>query len=332
MFAAKLQALHQPLQWEAHPLPELPAGYARIRLTHAALNHRDLFICEGKYANIQLPAILGSDGVGVVEAIHGPADHVAVGDRVVILPGVDWGPEEAAQGPHFRVLGMPDQGTFATHIDRPLHEVMACPAFLTDTEAAALPLAGLTAYRALFAQGHLDASDRVLITGAGGGVASMALQLAVAAGAEVWVTSGNEAKLDLAQQMGAAGGANYQEEDWVQQLKNAAGKFSLILDGAGGAGYTGLVALAQPGGRIVSYGGTAGAVPHWRPQPVFWKQLHLIGSTMGSPANFRDLLHFITDHQIRPLVDRIWPIAEINAAMAYLSAGQQHGKVVLAIS
>lgn len=332
MFVAELRALKEPLYWVEKADQQPGEGYATIHLTHAALNHRDVFIQDGLYGNIQLPCVLGSDGVGIVTAINGRASYFGVGDRVLVSPSINWGSSETVQGPDFRVLGMPDQGTLATHIVRPITEIFPCPAYLSDAAAAALPLAGLTAFRALFSQGRCTTDDTVLVTGIGGGVAMMALQLATAAGATVWVTSGSMEKIAIAKKHGAVGGISYHSPKWGKQLAAESGGFSLIIDGAGGEGYNQLIQAARPGARIVSYGGTAGPIPELRPQQLFWKQLHLIGSTMGSPADFTSLLSFVAKHEIRPVVDKVFPVAAINMALDYLRSGQQQGKIVVAIN
>ncbi len=328
MYAAQLPALHQPIEWRECRDLQPEKGEILVKVSHAALNHRDLYIQEGLYAGITLPCTLGSDGVGVVVNESGAYQQ---GERVLICPSVAWGSSEKAQGKQFRVLGMPDPGTMATHIVRPEAEVFPCPKHLTDEEAAALPLAGLTAYRALFTQGRLTRDDRVLITGIGGGVATMGLLLATAVGAEVWVTSGSQEKIDKAIALGGKGGASYKTDDWGKTLKKASGGFDVLLDGAGGPGYNQLMHVANPGGRIISYGGTAGSIPKLSPQKLFWKQLHLIGSTMGSPRDFAALLALVNKHEIRPLVDRVFPVSEINAAFDYFRSGQQQGKVVVSI-
>lgn len=331
MFVAELRALKEPLRWVEKADQQPDEGTVTIHLTHAALNHRDVFIQDGLYGNIQLPCVLGSDGVGIVTAINGRTSSFGVGDRVLVSPSINWGSSEKVQGPDFRVLGMPDQGTLATQIIRPISEVFSCPDYLSDAEAAALPLAGLTAYRALFSQGNLSEDDAVLVTGIGGGVAMMALQLAIAAGAKVWVTSGAMDKIAIAKKYGAIGGISYLSPGWGKQLAAESGGFSLIVDGAGGDGYNQLIQAARPGACIVSYGGTAGPIPALRPQQLFWKQLHLVGSTMGSPTDFVGLLSFVAKHEIRPVVDKIFPVEGINAAFDYLRSGQQQGKIVVAI-
>jgi NADPH:quinone reductase-like Zn-dependent oxidoreductase len=208
------------------------------------------------------------------------------------------------------------------------------PAHLNWAQAAALPLAGLTAYRAAFVRAQLQAGERVLVTGIGGGVALVAAQFCAAAGAEVWVTSGDDEKLAraLALPIGLRGGANYKAEGWAKDLtKRAGGAFDVIIDSAAGAGFEALVDAAAPGGRLVFYGGTQGNITSLPPGKVFWKQLSILGSSMGSLQDFDAMLAFVQEHQLVPIVDKTFPLAEGEAALRYLAAGQQLGKVVLTI-
>lgn len=189
--------------------PPLPPKWARLRMLSAALNHRDEWIIQGKYANIQYPSILGSDGCGIVVAIHAD-DQTLLGQRVIVNPSLNWGSDERAQSRAFAILGMPLPGTFAEYLDVPIDRLYPAPKHLSDEEAAALPLAGLTAFRALFVQGQFQPPERLLITGIGGGVALFALQFAHAAAAEyIAVTSGAQWKLQRAQQLGAQIGVLY---------------------------------------------------------------------------------------------------------------------------
>ena len=306
-----------------HPNPTPAAGQVLVSLQGAALNRRDLWIVQGKYPGIAPPVVLGSDGVGV------PAAGDLAGRRVVICPSVDWGPDEAVQSDNYTILGNPADGTFAEAIAVDSAALVACPEHLTDAEAAALPLAGLTAWRALVTRGQIRAGDRVLVTGIGGGVATMGLLLAMAHGAEVWVTSGSQRKLDAAVALGAAGGVRYDEEGWRAKAMAAAGGFDLVFDGAGGDGFGALVRMLNPAGRLVFYGGTCGRWPQILPQHLFFKQVSILASTMGSPAEFAAMVAFVGGHQLRPVVDRVFPLRDADAALAHLAGGTQLGKVVL---
>ncbi|MGI4875178.1 MAG: zinc-binding dehydrogenase [Janthinobacterium lividum] len=332
MFALQQDAPHQPAVWREIPTPTPATGEVLVKLHAAALNHRDLWIQKGQYAGLKFPSTLGADGSGEIAAIGADVTKLAVGEPVIIYPGVEWGDNPQAQGRSFRVRGMPDPGTFADYITVPAAYVRPRPAHLNWAQAAALPLAGLTAYRAAFVRAQVQAGERVLVTGVGGGVALVAAQFCAAAGAQVWVTSGDDAKLAraLALPLGLRGGANYQTANWVRTLtQEAGGSFDVIIDSAAGAAFETLLDAAVPGGRIVFYGGTLGPIPQLPPAKVFWKQLSLLGSTMGSEADFDAMLAFVNQHQLVPEVDRTFPFAEGEAALRYLEAGKQLGKVLL---
>ena len=334
MQALQLDAVNQPVLVRDVPTPTAGPGEILVRLHAAALNHRDVWIQQGQYGGIKLPCTLGSDGAGEVAA-HGPdvpADAPAVGARVLLNPGLRWGTNPRAQARDFVVLGMPDPGTFAEYIALPARYVQPLPAHLSFEQGAALPLAGLTAYRAAFARAQVQAGERVLVTGVGGGVALLAAQLCAARGAEVLVTSGSDEKLARAQALGAKGGVNYHAETWVKTLtQQAGGPFDVIIDSAAGAAFNALLDAAAPGGRIVFYGGTLGTIPELPPAKVFWKQLSILGSTMGSEQDFEDMLALVTEQQLVPVVDEVFPLAEGEAALRRLEAGAQFGKVVLKI-
>jgi NADPH:quinone reductase-like Zn-dependent oxidoreductase len=302
------------------PDPRAGEGQLVVRLRAAALNHRDVWITKGQYPGIRPGVILGSDGAGEVD-----------GQAVIINPNVNWGDDERMHGPDYSILGMPTHGTFAEYLAVGADRVAPMPAHLSWAEAAALPLAGLTAYRALFTRGALRSGERVLITGIGGGVALMALQFARLTGVEVHVTSSSEEKIEKAIALGARSGANYRKESWSKELKKEAGYFDLIVDSAGGPGFNDLLRLAAPGGRIVTYGGTAGAIPGFRTQQVFWKQLSIMGVKMGSDQDFADMVAFVAQHEMKPVVDSVWPLEHATGALAHMEAGQQFGKIVLEI-
>ncbi|MFZ5496410.1 MAG: zinc-binding dehydrogenase [Verrucomicrobiota bacterium] len=332
MQAAVLSDTKQPVALQNVPAPAAAAGQAVVRLKSAALNHRDLFIRLGQYANIRLPLIPGSDGAGTVVSVGSPADAAWVGREVVINPALDWGDDPRAQGPKFRILGLPDSGTFAEQIAIPVANLAPKPAHLAWEQAAALPLAGLTAWRALFTRAQLKPGERVLVTGIGGGAALFALQFAVAAGAQVWVTSGSPDKLARARMLGAAGGVNYRDAGWSAALQAAAGgPFDVIVDSAGGEGFGQLIELARPGGRIAFFGATRGNPPGLDLRKCFFRQINLLGTTMGSPADFAGMSAFVARHRIVPVVDRVFPLAETEQALRRMEAAAQFGKIVLAI-
>jgi NADPH:quinone reductase-like Zn-dependent oxidoreductase len=334
MRAVVLRELGDPevLRLEALPDPQPGPGEVLVRLEAAALNHRDVWIRKGLYAGISLPIILGADGAGEVVAVGEGVDDSFLGWRVVINPALDWGKNPRVQGPNFRILGLPDDGTYAELVKVPASSVHAIPSGLSVEEAAAIPLAGLTAYRALVTRGQVAPDEKVLITGVGGGVATFALQLARFNGARVFVTSGLDEKLDRARDLGAEGGVNYKDPDWANQLKAMMdGGPDLIIDSAGGAGLDQLIDLAAPGGRLVSYGATLGAVPNLQMRRIFWKQLTLMGSTMGTDAEFAAMLKLFEAGAIAPVVDRVFSLADAPEAHRRMETAGQFGKIVLRI-
>ena len=314
------------------PEPQPAAGEAVVAIRAAALNHRDVWIKTGQYAGLKWPCQPGSDGAGVVMAVGDGVDAAWIGREVVINPSFDWGSDEQTQGPNFTILGLPRAGTLAEKISVPVAQLSAKPAHLSWEEAAALPLAGLTAYRALFARARLRAGERVLVTGIGSGVAWFALQFAVVCGADVWVTSSSAEKIAKAIALGAKGGFHYTRADWAVEATKIAGMFDVIVDSAGGAGFGDLIDLAAPGGRIVFFGGTRGNGPALPLRKIFWRQLSLLGTTMGSPANWSAMMEFVALHRVRPVVSEVFPLARAAEAFALMERGGQCGKIVVRIS
>lgn len=322
MKALVLEELKSPLVYQEVESPIADLGKRIVHLKAAALNRRDWWITQGQYSKIQLPVILGSDGAGADDA----------GNAVVLYPALEWGDNPAAQGKDFRILGLPDNGTFAEQISVPADNLVPMPSHLNWEQAAALPLAGLTAYRTLFTRCGLKPGERVLITGIGGGVALMAMQFAIAAGAEVFVTSGSDEKIEQAVLLGAGGGANYRQDSWDKDLKATVGGFDVVVDSAGGDGFTLLPGLCNPGARIGVYGGSLGKINGLSPQILYWKQISILGSTMGTREEFSQMLDFVSRYQIVPVVDSAFSLADGNAAMERLGQSEQFGKIVLTIN
>jgi zinc-binding alcohol dehydrogenase/oxidoreductase len=250
--------------------------------------------------------------------------------EVIINPNINWGPSGRHQDmKQYRILGMPTDGTLAEYLVVPVDRLSSRPAHLRPEQAAALPLGGMTAYRALFSRGALKDGQHVLISGVGGGVAQFALQFAVAAGARAWVTSGKPENIIRALELGAEGGASYKEPAWDQKLREQADGFHLAIDSAGGDQINTLLNLLNPGGRYVFYGATNGVPTRLDLHKIFWKQLNILGSTMASDDEFQSMLHFVQQHRIQPVVDQVFPFAEARAAFQYLDTGHTMGKVVI---
>ncbi len=321
-----------------HPLivkkVETPVPTAKqvlVRLYYAALNHRDVWILQEQSAPLPDGIILGSDGSGVIESVGEEVDPDLIGQEVVINPSLGWGKNPVVQGDSFRILGFPDHGTFSDYIVIAKDHVFEKPEHLSFHEAATLPLSGLTAYRALFTKARLRPGEKVLITGIGGGSALWAMKFAIAFQAKVYVTSGSESKLQRAIELGASGGFNYKEPNWLEKAKKEAGGFDVIVDSAGGEQFVNLLELALPGGRLVIFGRTSGAIPNIAPSILFWKQLSIFGTTMGTRDEFLSMLDFVHKHQLRPVIDATFSLEQIEKAIKHLETANRFGKVVLQI-
>jgi len=251
---------------------------------------------------------------------------------VVINPSQNWGSNPKAQSQEYKILGLPDSGTFAEYVCVPVANVLIKPAFLSFEETAALPLAGLTAFRALFTKAKTTNEDTVLISGVGGGVALFAMQFALATGAKVFVTSGSDSKIAKAKKLGAAGGINYTKENWQKQLLEESGGFDVIIDSAAGEGFNKLIDVTKPGARIAFYGGTNGNFSNLNPQKIFWKQLSLLGSTMGTADEFTAMIQFVNEYQIKPVVDSVFAFSEAQKAIERMAQREQFGKIVLSFN
>lgn len=334
MRAVRLHEIGGPqnLRVETVDDPVPGPGETLVALRAAAFNRRDVFITQGLYPGIQLPAILGADGVGSVVAHGAGANGPPPGTRVVIDPAIGWGPDARVWRPPGQVLGMPRPGTFAELIAVPAENVHAAPARLDDVHAAALPLAGLTAYRAAFTRGACTKDDVVLLPGIGGGVQTFALQCVKSIGARAIVTSSSDAKLERAKALGADVTINYKTDaNWSKTVRaESDGGPTLVIDAVGGETFAKALDVARYGARVVTYGGTAGDAKI-RMFSIFWKQLDILGTSMGSPEDFRGLLALIERTTIEPVVDAVYAMDDVVAAAERVAAGDQFGKIALTI-
>ncbi len=315
---------------EQVPDPTPGPGEVVVALRAAALNRRDVFVRKG-VAKVPLPLTPGSDGAGVVHAVGAGVTGVSEGDEVIILPSLAWGDDQRAPARGFRILGGPDQGTYAEQIVIPAANVFPKPARLSWHEAAALPLAGLTAWRSLFTRARVQPGETELVIGIGAGVATFALNLAKAAGCRVVVTSSSDDKLARAAELGADAGVNYRTEgdDWPSAVKNAnGGGVDVVIDSVGST-WAGSIDACAPGGRVVVFGGTGGAKVELGVRPVTLGQVALLGTTMGSPAEFAQLLAAVNTQSWVPVIDSVRPLADAAAAHEREDAGLHFGKLVL---
>ena len=311
------------------PTPTIEPHEVLVQVKASALNHREIWIQKGLYPGMKLPCILGADGAGVVVSCGSDVPSAWLDKEVIIYPAYDWGDKEQAPTRQFRVLGMPDPGTIAEYIAMPMTNLIEKPPYLSWAEAAAIPVAGLTAWRALFSHGGMDKHSRVLITGIGGGVAQAGLSLAVAEGAEVYVTSSSSDKIDQAVDIGAEGGVNYRDEDWHLQLKNLSGGIDIVLDSSPSPILDNYFKFMNYGGRIVTYGSTGSPKTSISISKFFLRHIQFIGTAMGSPREFQNLINFMEQHKIKPTIYKNFSLDQAVEAIETLSKGQQIGKIVL---
>ncbi len=312
------------LSYEEVADPVAGAGEVVVELRAAAVNRRDLLVRNppGPAYAFPLPLIPGSDGAGV---------RRDTGEEVVVYPGLGWGDREDAAGPEWRILGGPENGTYAELVKVPEENVFPKPARLSWEEAAALPVAGLTAYRALFPVGRLQAGETVLVLGAGSGVSTFAVSLAAQAGARVLVTSSRPEKVERARGLGAEGGVLYTEGDWPQAVRRLTGGqgVDLVLDSVGTTWGDSLRCLRR-GGRLVVFGGTGGPKVELDVRFVYLNWLSVLGTTLGSARDFAGLLEVVERGSWRPVIDSVRPLAEADAAHERMTKGEHFGKLVLA--
>lgn len=305
--------------------PEPGAGEARVDLVAAALNRRDYWIRMGR--QVPLPAILGSDGAGIVSAVGPGVDSVSVRDEVVINPSLAWGDDEEVSGPDFRILGVPDQGTYAERIVVRAEQLRPRPPGYSWAEAAALPLAGLTAWRVLVTHAKAGPGRTILVPGAGGGVATFLVQIAAALGARVVVTAGSAEKIERARSFGAADGVVYSDERWSERLAPV----DAVADSVGAPVWEGALRALRPGGILVNFGDTARETASVELATLYFKHLRIRGTTMGSPREFDALLAHVGGASWRPVVDSVFPLRDAARAHERLEAPDRFGKVVLGV-
>ena len=310
------------LRYEDADDPVAEAGEVLIRLRAASLNHLDIWTRQG-LPSAPKPRILGADGAGVVEALGEGTEGFAAGDEVVINPGLE-------DGAH--IIGEHTDGTHAELIAVPADYVHPLPGGLSFEEAAAFPLVFETAYRMLVTREAVLEGGWALIWGIGGGVATAAFEICQAFGVRTIVTSGSPAKLAKAREWGADVVLDHHEDDVVQAVKEATGKgVDVVVETVGEATWVRSLAAVRPFGRVVVCGATTGPNPPAQLHRVWWKQLTVLGSTMGTREDFLGAYALVRDGRVSVHVDSVYPLREAAAAHARLESGEQLGKVVLEI-
>ncbi len=321
------------------PIPQ--SGEVIVQLHSAALNHLDIWVRNGRGSqDFMKPHILGSDGSGVIVEKGEDANGFEIGDEVVINPALSCGKCEfclkgqQSECASFGIVGMVRPGTFAEKIAVPISNVQPKPAHLSFDEAAALPLSYQTAWRMLMTRAELKPSDTILIHGIGGGVALASLQFAKLFGAQVIVTSSSDEKLEKAKILGADFRINYKKVPDVaaEVLKLTSNRgVDIIVDTIGAATMEINLSAARKGGKIVICGITSGAMAQANLQKVYWNQLTIMGSTMGSMEDFRQMLKAVANAKLKPVIDSIHPLENAKQAMLKMECAEQFGKIVLNI-
>ncbi len=324
------------------PVPELRSDTdVRVRIRCGALNHLDLFVIDGlPGVTITPPWIMGGDGAGVVDAVGSAVTEVAVGDRVIINPGVsDRTCEYCRMGEHslcirYKLLGEHLPGTFADYIVVPAVNLRTIPATIPWDQAGAFSLAAITAWRMVVTRAVVREGEDVLIWGIGGGVAIMAMLIAKLQGARVWVTSGSDAKLERARQLGADVTLNHRDMDIGREVRARTDKrgVDVVIDNVGQATWTrSLLALGKRG-RLVTCGATTGPMVETDVRRLFWNQWNLMGSTMGNDAEMDAITRAFRSGALVPPIDSVFDLADGRAAFERMASGEQFGKIVIRVS
>lgn len=339
MRAAVFSEFGGPDVVEVHkvPLPEPGPGEVRVKVEAASMNHLDLWVRRGLPIETPMPHIGGSDVAGVVEAVGPGAESVPIGARVVVDPslGYSWyeGEDqgESFPAPPLRLIGEHTQGGFAEFAVVPATNLLEIPKDFGFNEAAAAGLVFVTAWRALITRGALKPGERVLITGASGGVGSAAVQIAARAGAKVYAVTSGPRKAGLVRALGAEVVYDRLSVDFSREAWRDTGKrgVDMIFDTVGESVWSGCLRALAPLGRLVTSGATTGSHGITEIRLVFWKQLQIMGSTMGSPAEYRHVMREVFGGALRPVIHEVLPLAETRRAHEILESGQVFGKLVI---
>jgi NADPH:quinone reductase-like Zn-dependent oxidoreductase len=324
------------------PVPLLTnPNQVRVRVVCAALNHLDLFVADGIPGIPLGPGwVPGADAAGVVDAVGEAVTHLHVGDRVLLNPGYADGNDEYTRAgdqplsPSYKILGEHVPGTLAEYVVTPASCAHPVPPGVSWEEAAAFPLATLTAWRMVHGRAKVQRGEQVLIQGIGGGVALAAMAMCRDLGAITWVTSGSDDKLTRAAALGATHGLNYRSAEIAREIRTATGKrgVDVVIDSVGTATWKSSLGALGRAGRLVTCGGTSGPLLETDVRKLFWNQWSILGSTMGSDAEFAAIVAELAAGRLRPVVDRVFALDDARGAYEHLAAGQQFGKVVVRIT
>jgi len=329
------------LEFGEIPSPEPKGREIRIATRAAALNHLDLFVLPGlPGVQLAMPHVLGSDAAGTVDSVGPDATRFRPGDRVMLNPLISCGVcEFCIRGEQslcvkVSILGEHQPGVYAEYFVAPEANLEPIPEKTTFEQAAAFSLVFQTAWRMLISRGRLRAGEDILIHGAGSGVSMASIQIARLAGARVFVTSSSEEKLEAARGLGAAFAYNYAGQDIVESVMRDTAKrgVDVVVDSVGSATWGQSLRVARRGGRVLTCGATTGPNPPAEIAFIFWKQLEIVGSTMSSRSEYREVVRLLAAGKLAPVIDRVFPLERGREALEYLQQGKQFGKVVLRVA
>ncbi len=324
------------LRVEEAPDPDLSSDGVLIEVRAASVNHLDLFVRRG-IPGISLPRIPGADAAGVVREVGTDVGGLETGQRVTINPGVSCGRCEFCAGGHgsqcltYRIFGEHMDGSHAELIAVPSHNVLPIPDDFDFESAAAAPLVFLTAWSMLITKGRLRPGEDVLILGAGAGVGTAAIQIAKLAGCRVWAAAGSDEKLQRARLLGADELIHYGDVEFDRIVRDRTSKrgVDVVVDYVGADTWARSLRSVRRGGRILTCGATTGPSPPTDLRHVFFRQLQIIGSTMGSPKDFRDVMQQVFRGRLKPIIDRVLPLNEARRAHELIESRRVFGKIVL---
>ncbi len=320
--------------------PKMKRNEVLVKLKASALNHLDLFVLKGwKGLSLTFPHICGADGTGTILEVGEEVENFKAGDEIVINPGISCMKcNFCLKGEHslckdFGILGEHFPGTFAEYISVPFYNLEKAPPYLNEEERAAFPLTFLTSYRMLFKKGKIKAGDFILIHGASSGVSIASLIFSKIAGCITIITSSKDEALFKGKELGADFIINYKNENVfkkVMEITNGEG-VDFVLDSVGKETWLTSLRVVKKGGKVLTCGATSGPNPEEEVRLIFWKQIDILGSTMSSISEFKEMVNLVKEKKLKPVIDSIYPLEKAKEAYKKLEGGKQFGKIVLKI-
>ena len=326
------------LEYTEVPEPKAGPGEVLIEVKATSINHIDIFLRRGMPGiKVPLPKIVGSDAAGIIRQMAPDVSGLTVGQRVTINPGISCGRCEfcaagfGSQCTSYAMVGENRDGAYAELVAVPAHIVLPIPDSISFEEAAAAPLVFLTAWSMMVTKGNIRPGEDVLILGAGAGVGTAAIQIAKMTGCRVFVTASNDEKLERARQLGADFLINYKTEEFDKKIRELTNKrgVDVVVDYIGADTWVRSLRSARRGGRVLTCGATTGFAPQTDLRQIFFRQVQVIGSTMGSQRDFLDVMKCVFRGQLKPVIDRVLPLREVRRGHELVEERAVFGKIVL---